>query len=666
MDAPINSTMNDRHTPPPFDDTNTDRTPYNAAAEARQRAETEVERRTQEYRICEGRVHDLHEDIQAEYCRTSGMKRPAEAIGFRNRSAALEGVLRGLQALTTDIVMRTSIERDLNTLMCDSYILRANLAELHQQPFQRQTVSPTPNIQNPQPRAAHAETFPVNLRPSMVQPSVRYFDRQVDGLTFNVSNPTQFNDSQPARAADAIQNEAGNATNTQQQPQHSNHVTFGPHTAFVPSSIHTSRGNPSSIQHSSTMRPLDQLNERAPAPQGGPAPHAWPPTTQTNQMGIVNANNRFPMPNVGVPHNASGGTQGTQGSRPYKTTYHPAVSTARYPEYAFDQRDANDSQLTTRQQVSQLPSMNAAQGQQFLSRVLAHRRYDGDTTNNSKNIQLDEFIGHTRSYQTSTGSSDAVVLSQLATFFSGRAFTWWTANQRDIHSLDELEVRLRARFERQAMDELSLLGDFCGHKQRQNEDLLDYIDEMQKKASVCNPPLPEPQIISRIVDNANDTYRSFLATKQYESVSLLQRFAEYLVRSNDVKREARAEQKYWPKKTTTNSRYIHHLEADLDSTEESEMHSSVEEEADVDDAIPTAMVEAIAREMSKWKFGNQKGKPTSKVPQRTNAQYVHENSLVESKTDKVTHNKKPIECYGCGAPGVYRNECERCNPKSKN
>lgn len=125
--------------------------------------------------------------------------------------------------------------------------------------------------------------------------------------------------------------------------------------------------------------------------------------------------------------------------------------------------------------------MNAYQAQQFLGKMLTNWKYEGYKNDNSKYVSLEEFISLIRQYQLSTACAERGVLSHMATFMTGAAFTWWKTNSHTVYTIDEMESRLRIRFERQSNDPISVLLEFASRKQGKEEDLLDYIDDLRQK-----------------------------------------------------------------------------------------------------------------------------------------------------------------------------------------
>lgn len=548
------------------------------------------------------------------------------------RVRALDAVLRGIFRLTTDLEMRTQIETDINTLVNDAYVLEANLIR----------VGAKTNTQAP-PMANQLSDNRTGIIHSTMgpnaMPTIQLFENEINGMTFDVSHPLLANHSQLGGTETNGRTTQRAAGNLQTRGQH---VTFGQNpVTFIPSMQQPNQVTP-------RRPPQDRLYEPT-APEG--TTHSAPTTNAPMGVPITTQAQSTPYPTPpfqppSLANNISGGTHLSGGRTPFNRTYHPAISTARYPEYAASAGESNDSRAGVEQQIEQLPRMNACQGQQYLARVLGNRRYEGNQVDGTRTISLDEFIGHARSYQRSTGSPEAIVLSQLATFFTGQAFTWWMINGEVIQTLDELEIRLKSRFERRSMDELSLLGDFCSRKQQKNEDLLDFIDDMRKKASNCWPPLPVPHIISRIIDNSNEVYRRLLAAKTYDTVEALTRFAEYLVREESLLSNRKEPKTEW-KKPLPKSRSIQSVEAETDSVEPS--HETVEEEPDTENSAE-AIVDALAQVLSKWS-GTKTGKQKSTQQIQVNA----------APNGKQQQNRPLVKCFGCGAPGVFQRDCETCN-----
>lgn len=287
--------------------------------------------------------------------------------------------------------------------------------------------------------------------------------------------------------------------------------------------------------------------------------------------------------------------QTQQNNRATPRTYHPAVSPYRYPEYA-EPRDCDNSQLVIEAQLGQLPTMNACQGQQYIARVLGHRRYEGRVTDCTKTIALGELIGHARSYQRSTGTPEALLVSQLATFFSGAAFKWWQSNGTSITSLGELETRLKSRFEGKENDGMSALSEFCTRIQQKGESLLDFVDDMRNLAAACYPPLTTPQITSRIIDNSSERYRNILAVRHYDTVAALDLFVEYLARGSTESNNTPTISA--PKKPFTfQPKSVHSVETETESVNLENEPNDVD--LDTENSV-SAIVDIITRSISKW------------------------------------------------------------------
>lgn len=642
--------------------------PYNAAADMQRRRDAETARRMSEFHVCKGRIEDLHEDIEGEYCRSTSPRRSSEAQPLYERLRALEACLNGILALTVDATFKLEITRQKEILLRDAYVLQFNVMIAATNSGDR---TATTNSIPPAPRQNITHTVGQahsTIRPQQQQISVPYFTRELDAMTFNVSHPFNVNDSQTIRGMEAIVNDARNAG---QSP----HVTFGANQQIpcTPQTPSTQSAYTHPSQHRNNVD--DGIRVNATPEQNG---FSHPPQQRANfDAGIrVNA---MPEQNVGrsspsepcfsspirtngASNLRTGAFNNVNAGMPSRVVqsraFHPAVSPYHYPEYAYEPR--NNSHTSTSAPMEQLPTMNACQGQQFLSRVLGHRRYEGNVTDGNKSISLDEFMGHARSYQRSTGTTDGVVLSQLATFFSNQAFRWWQTNSTSITSLDELETRLKSRFEGKSSDGLSVLTEFCTRKQQRNEKLLDYVDDMRQLANACHPALTVPQVVTRIIDNSLEKYRNLLALRQYESVEALTLCAEYLVRAeppskNDIPSFVPKKQGY---PTHYQQKSIYAVEAEPDSSDLTP--ESIEHHSEAEDVVET-MVDMITRKLNHW--SGQK-KPLN-GPRTAPAQSQNVASNANENATNANRSVRPISCWGCQMPGIYQQNCPKCNgPKN--
>lgn len=307
--------------------------------------------------------------------------------------------------------------------------------------------------------------------------------------------------------------------------------------------------------------------------------------------------------------------------------------------------------------------MNAGQRQQYIASILGHRRYDGSDTDGGKSLSLDEFISHIRQCKSSTGMSDTVMLALISAFMQGKAFSWWQTNSFGIHTIDELEVRMRTRFEGKSMDSMSQIMAFSTRQQKESENVLDYMDDMRKKAFNIRPALSEEQVIRTVVDNANSTYKWLLASRQFESLDMLNRHLEYLAKMKVTQTEHKPYNKkdYKPYKART----VHATEVELDDKSEGGGEPSVES------LNMSMLVDAI--EKATKTLASRQERMSSK-PTTTNKPIMEMSVKEACVTGCHTENgiacavhATEFKCYGCGTPGVIRRNCEKCRDiQSKN
>lgn len=355
---------------------------------------------------------------------------------------------------------------------------------------------------------------------------------------------------------------------------------------------------------------------------------------------------------------------GTATSR-HTDYYHPATP-AHATETALNiNRTAPQYDPSTFQsRIDQAKPMNLAQSSQFFSRILGSRKYDGQKVDGNKTISTDEFMGQIRQYQLSTKMTDLEVLDTLSSYVTGAAFTWWNTNRMEIATIDQLEARLKSRFDRMPIDPMSQMMRFCERKQGADEDVCDYIDEMRQLAYQLRPPLEEDRIINKIVDNANDMYRTLLASRSYTSVALLNRHAEYLAQRTKPKKTVQKpvyKQLYRPKQNTK-SVYAAEIQPNEEENdiEVNEIAEDIEEEL-----IPTAMVEAVEKivkaAVAKSLRQNNNNKPSksAKVMELTTENNTTPSTEVNSIVDATE-----FACYGCNTPGILKRNCPKCQNKA--
>lgn len=181
------------------------------------------------------------------------------------------------------------------------------------------------------------------------------------------------------------------------------------------------------------------------------------------------------------------------------------------------------------------------------------------------------------------------------------------------------------------------------------------------KKCVMQPPLTAPQIISRIVDNANEFYRKTLASQRYTSISELSLFAEYIVRNETVKPRAPAQNpQNAVKKGWSKPWYKNVNDSEVDAVEPSpsnETEAEVCDEQGGEEQIIALC--SIAQELAKISTRYMNGKSSAQYIQANGGQNTYRN-------DRSQPNGQSDGCWGCGTPGVYRRTCPKCSPMTKN
>lgn len=369
-------------------------------------------------------------------------------------------------------------------------------------------------------------------------------------------------------------------------------------------------------------------------------------------------------PSHGIPVQAPSAQHGS--------VYHPA--TTPFPQH-FQEDPLNLNNLPRgqlRNARDENNAMNPCQAQQYLGRMLSNRRYEGYVNeNNKQGVPLEEFIGLIRQYQASTGTTDHYVLDQVATYMTGKAFAWWDVNRNTVHSIADLEQKLRARFERQATDDTSILIDFASRKQGKDEDLLDYIDEMRQRFIRCSAQVHEWKAVEIIVNNANESHNSILAARVYDSLEHLTQHAVYLMRGKAKKNPNvfRYEKKPMPYRQRVSM-----VEEAHENENESQISESMIDEPSEADDETTQLVEQLVCALRK-DFKPRSARPSKKLaghPTQTDSKGPHANKteiypIICTNCMKWGHSylacgePKVTRCYGCGQEGVMKPNCSNCN-----
>lgn len=285
--------------------------------------------------------------------------------------------------------------------------------------------------------------------------------------------------------------------------------------------------------------------------------------------------------------------------------------------------------------------MNALQRQQHFMRLMGNKKYDAST--GERAVKLTEFMNMINKYKSLSGAPDLEILQSVSTLMAGKAFKWWQSNENSTRTLAEFEIKLRQRFDSSELDDMALLAQFSMRKQKDGEEILDYMDDMRERAIRLHPPLPEAKVIRTIVDNLNREYRGLVASKSYESIETLNRHMEYLGRGHQEK------ERVVPKRTYP------YRSASVKATEigSDDELAEEDEESDRELDMVDVMVQALQSVRTSKQFKS-KGAYKSNTDRRSKRRV---DNKVEAEIDDAKVN---FCCFGCGAPGVYKRDCPKC------
>lgn len=339
--------------------------------------------------------------------------------------------------------------------------------------------------------------------------------------------------------------------------------------------------------------------------------------------------------------------------------YHPAIisvdSSDEEPEEEFNRpRDHHVSHVS--------------KNQQFVTKALGNRKFDGLTADGTRTLGIDELIGQLRYSKTAIGLSERELLSLLPTFMVGEAWQWWNSRSEEIRSVNELEINLKRRFAGEIMTGMGLMKSFMTRYQGENENLLAFMDNMRQRAKVIRPALEEGTVITTIVDNANLKCKVHLANRSYNSLHDLNQHMEWLI-SSRILNDSVEKKPNWPPKRpfyppkhakvyATEAEGKQDIESETQTDKESEFS---EEHKELLDYVWEKSVEAITRKGFYPRSQNSRSQHQSKSSEteKTTEQTIGAPSL--GNQTKSSNDEPKFSCYGCGKPNVYKRNCTDCN-----
>lgn len=327
-----------------------------------------------------------------------------------------------------------------------------------------------------------------------------------------------------------------------------------------------------------------------------------------------------------------------QQNDPIPSTYHPCTP------YHAPNYDEHVHEEPTNTFV-----MSPHHKQQQLKMMLGNRRFDGEQKGD-KSLPIDEYIEILKRYRKAVKATDAEVLTHQSMYLSGKAMNWWLTHEFDIHTIGELEARLRSRFGTTYMGRMQRIAQFTGRKQKEGENLLDYMDDKRALARKLEQPLTEATIIEDVVNNALWKYRCHLAARKYTSLNELNRHMEYLSQGEAEQSSSRTN------KQVPKSSFGHRSNRAVNATTaemiQDENESVAGDDSERDTAESNRLMDAFVE------FVQQYNRSQSKRPNAW-SQTKPKVASVETKADEKAVDV--VNCYGCNAPGVIQRNCPKCN-----
>lgn len=303
------------------------------------------------------------------------------------------------------------------------------------------------------------------------------------------------------------------------------------------------------------------------------------------------------------------------------------------------------------QAQARLPGSDLRSLKQFLS----NRYFDGSVIDKT-HMGAEDFILSLSMFARSAPGAESTIINNMASLLSGKALVWWSNEVNNITTFGEFTQSLRCRFATYTSDRHGMIAAIYDRKQKKNEPLSDFVDTMLSMMAQVPDVFDADAQVRTITRNADPECRKHLIGRVYRTIRDFTQYVNELAHiTNTTTESTRLE-----KKSHFVSKKVHAIEM----VNESEDDSS----SDAEDG--NRALEVLATAFQKV-FGH-KARGSAK-PDRVGRKQPHEMSheMQRNKSNcSCAHNQmnakssKPgVSCYGCGAPGVYKNECTTCQSK---
>lgn len=281
-----------------------------------------------------------------------------------------------------------------------------------------------------------------------------------------------------------------------------------------------------------------------------------------------------------------------------------------------------------------------------LKQFMGNRFFDG-TLIDKTHLGVEDFILSLTMYARSAVDADQTIIRNMASLLTGKALTWWSTQVNRIHTFGDFVAELRCRFATYTSDRHGMIAAIYERRQQKDETLADYVDGMLAlMANVPNEFDVDTQIRT-IVRNADATVRQHLIGKVYPTINDFTRHVSELAHINAVN-TIRANKT--DRKPSVAHKKIHTMEVNC-SEDEGDEGSDDEQNA----------IEVLTMALRRT-FGNRNKRPFTRNDGVKSMRSRENNNRCTSCN--CQYSKKQVRpevvCYGCGAPGVYKNDCPTC------
>lgn len=261
--------------------------------------------------------------------------------------------------------------------------------------------------------------------------------------------------------------------------------------------------------------------------------------------------------------------------------------------------------------------------------------YSGDAPAKPNEVNIHDFLDLCRMYSLSENVSEETLLQQIVHLLTGRARAWFQSVYRDIYTWGEFEKAIKDKF---LPDDYNfwLLSDIENRRQKKNEPVGTYINDMVMKYRAMPLPVPDQQKIYTIRKNLLPHFINCLAAIKISTLVELEEVCKRVESTQALGRIKPAEPLPFMRngRQAMRPRYVDEIEYE---------DSEYEVESDSDVGADLAAIGAERRVKDRKRFKREKPRMKARKP--------------SASSDKREEETEELGCFNCLRHGHYFKDC---------